>query len=255
MARSSEPGRSTANRLFAILDAFDRRHAVLTLSEISERSGIPMPTAMRLLRELVSWGAVERNTDHSYQIGVRLWQVGWLAPGPRDLRRVARPIMEHLHEATSEAVQLAILNNSSALAVEKISGSRSARNVTEVAAPLPLHATAVGKVMLGFTDGLYERTLGGRALRVFTPSTITNHRQLSEEIRASRRDHLGYSREEFTSGTSSVAAPVFAADGELVAVLGILTSSPIALRRLAPAVRTAAMSISDRLGHDMRVSP
>jgi DNA-binding IclR family transcriptional regulator len=248
VAASSEPGRSTADRLFTLLYAFERGPATMTLTELSLATGIPIATTYRITRELLAAGALERNADGTYQIGMRLWELGFRAPRQRSLRHVARPVMENLHEATSTTVQLVVLDGHRAVCVEKVSGSRSATNVTEVAGKLPLHATGVGKVILAFTPE--ERAnVASRPLRRFTPMTVVDQSALDGELVRMRRDYVGYCREEMTIGTASVAAPIFDLNGEFVAALGVLTGSPAALPRLAPTVRAAALTISQRLGH------
>jgi DNA-binding IclR family transcriptional regulator len=249
MAASSEPGRSTASRLFAVLFAFDRAHPTMTLTALASATGLPIATTYRLVRELVTAGALERNEDSSYQIGLRLWRQGALAPRQRDLRTIARPVMESLHEATRETVQLAVLESARVLCVEKVSGSRSATNITEVAGGLPLHASGVGKVILGFADPDALPDVGGRRLRRFTVHTNVDPEVLDQEVRRTRAEFVAYCREELTLGTCSVASPVFDAEGVFVAALGVLTGSRASLNRLAPAVRSSAMLISKRLGH------
>ncbi|MDQ3733293.1 MAG: IclR family transcriptional regulator [Actinomycetota bacterium] len=220
----------------------------MTLTQLSHASGLPIATTYRLACELVKSGAIERNDDGQFQIGLRLWELGSLAPRQRDLCRVARPMMENLHEATLETVQLAVLENHRALCVEKISGSQSVSNVTEVARGLPLHATSVGKIILAFSEaGLDE--LAGRRLRRYTPHTVINTGKIAEELARIRREYVAFVRDEFTVGTASAASPIFDGRGEFVAALGVLTSSPPSRRGLGPAVRIAALSISQRLGH------
>jgi DNA-binding IclR family transcriptional regulator len=70
-----------------------------------------------------------------------------------------------------------------------------------------------------------------------------------------RRNGVAYAREEITLGSLSVAAPVQGADGAVVAALGVvLTQGRGDLRRLAPAVRTAAISTSRALQERARLS-
>ncbi|MGV9669671.1 MULTISPECIES: helix-turn-helix domain-containing protein [unclassified Gordonia (in: high G+C Gram-positive bacteria)] len=54
---TSAPGQTVAARTLAVLAAFDRDHRWLTLTEIADRADLPLPTAHRLAREFVSWGA------------------------------------------------------------------------------------------------------------------------------------------------------------------------------------------------------
>jgi DNA-binding IclR family transcriptional regulator len=67
-----EAGRTSSSRLFAVLAAFATAHPTLTLTEIAERSGLPLATSHRLARELVAWGALERRPDGRYEVGLRL---------------------------------------------------------------------------------------------------------------------------------------------------------------------------------------
>src|SRR5581483_5447115 len=71
---------TAADRLLAVLAAFDRSAPALTLTEISRRAGLTLPTAHRLVALLTAWGALERDTSGAYHIGLRLWEVGALAP-------------------------------------------------------------------------------------------------------------------------------------------------------------------------------
>jgi len=245
MARSSEPGRSSASRLFAVLGCFSRAHASMTLSSIAAAADLPMATAYRAAKELVAAGVLERNADGSYQIGLRLWTLGSLAPRLRDLREIARPLMERLHESTGAAVQLVVEDAGQAICIDKLSGVRSVRNITEVARGLPLHATSVGKVILAFSPPRRGRA---PVLSRYTPYTITDPAVLAAELTQIRADLVGYCRQELTVGTVSVASPVFHADGSLAGALGVLAGSPAAFPRLRSATREAASSISRRLG-------
>jgi DNA-binding IclR family transcriptional regulator len=248
MAASSQPGRSTADRLFAVLSEFARGPATMSLTELSLATGIPIATTYRITRHLLDAEALERNADGSFQIGFRLWELGARAPRHRALRHIARPVMENLHEATAATVQLVVLDGHRAVCVEKVSGSRAASDVTEVAGKLPLHATGVGKVILAFTPQVRAH-IASRSLQRFTPMTVVDQAGLDAQLLQTYRDHVAYCRDELTVGTASAAAPVFDQRGELVAALGVLTGSPAALRDLAPAVLTGARTISQRLGH------
>ena len=249
MAGSSQPGRSAASRLFAVLNAFDHSRPTMNLTGISNAAELPIATTFRIVGELVNAGAIERNDDGTYQVGLRLWEIGSLAPRQRDLRRVARPLMENLYEVANETVQLAVPDRDSAVCVEKISGTRSASNVSEVGGPLPLHASAVGKVFLAFCEMADGAVSFPTELRAFTPKTIVDPAVLETELQRVRTQFVGLSREEFTLRTWSVAAPVFDDEMRLVAALGILTRFPAALRQLGLAVRTAALTISQRMGY------
>lgn len=243
---SGEPGRTTTSRVLAILGAFSHASRLLTLAELSEHSGLPVPTVHRLARELVEWGALEKSDTGRYRIGMRLWEVGSLAPAQQSLRNVALPFMQDLYEATHENVQLAVRDGNKLLYVEAISGHRSVETTTKVAGNLPLHATGVGKVVLAFSEPELLSHVLAEGPAAVTPFTITDHREIAKVIQKVRVDLVAYSREELTLGVSAVAAPILANDGTLIAALAIVARSSVNLTALAPAVRTAALSIGRR---------
>ena len=75
----------------ARIKAFQAEHPELTLSEISRRSGLPLTTTHRLVRELSAWGALERGADGRYHIGLHLWEIAALGGPPRRVAPVWPP--------------------------------------------------------------------------------------------------------------------------------------------------------------------
>ena len=143
-------GRSVISKVVALLDAFTPASPELSLNELAALTGLPVSTTYRLASELVAWGGLERVEGGGYRIGLRLWEIGSLAPRGETLREVALPFMHDLYEATHENVHLAVLDGTEALYVEKLSGRRAMPVRTRRGGRLPLHATAVGKVLLAY---------------------------------------------------------------------------------------------------------
>src|SRR5690606_33414797 len=100
---------TVTSRVLDILEAFSADRAALTITQISQRAGLPLSTAHRLVGELTCWGALERDADGLYRIGLRLFEVAALAPRGPALRAAAMPFLEDLYEATHENVHLAVL--------------------------------------------------------------------------------------------------------------------------------------------------
>jgi DNA-binding IclR family transcriptional regulator len=69
----SRAGVSVTSRALALIGAFDGRHRRLSLSQLAERAQLPLPTAHRLVGELVAWGALSRTPSGEYVVGRRLW--------------------------------------------------------------------------------------------------------------------------------------------------------------------------------------
>ena len=241
---------SAADRLLAVLAAFDRTASALSLTEISRRAGLTLPTAHRLVGLLTTWGALERDASGAYHIGLRLWEIGALAPRGLALREAAMPYLEDLYEATHENVQLAVRDGMDVVYIERISGRSAVGVLARVGAHWPLHATGVGLVLLAHCDPAFqEEYLASEQLASFTPFTVTDPATLRRMLAEVRRCGFAISERQITDDALSVAAPVRGAHGEVVAAVSVVV--PCAGARtsaLAPAVRLAGLGISRALG-------
>ena len=244
MTSTSSSGRSMAARTLAVLGTFDTAHPQRSLTELAGAAGLPLSTAHRLVAELVAWGALTRRPDGRYEIGRRLWDLGLLAPVSLGLRDVALPFLQDISAATGENAHLAVRDGTSALYVERISGSRSVPIVSRSGSRLPLHATGVGKVLLAHSDeAVVAQTLA--VARRTTPYTVVAPGALRRQLAEVRRRGHATTSEEMTLGTRSVAVPVADSTGTVFAALGIVVSSSRRdLTRLVPVLAVAARGIA-----------
>jgi DNA-binding IclR family transcriptional regulator len=233
--------------VLAILGAFDEQRPRLTLSELAHAAGLPVSTAHRLVGELHSWGALERDGEGRYMLGRRLWKLGTLTPVARELREASLPAMQDLYEATHENVQLAVREGPTALYVDRIHGPRSVPVLSRPGVPLPLHATGVGKVLLAWAPpAVVEECIAD--LQRITRYTIVERGRMMRELSSVRR--LGYSRtiEEMGYGTCSLSVPVVDGNDQVVAALALVTPSVRRdLVKFVPALRVASASITRRM--------
>jgi DNA-binding IclR family transcriptional regulator len=236
---------SVAGKVMAILDAFAPGDRGVTLTEICRRSGLPLATGHRLLGELTSGGFLERHPDGTYRIGIRLWRIAAQSPAAAGLRELALPHMEDLYEATHENVQLAVVRNGRALYLERLRGARSVPILSRVGVELPLHATGVGKVLLAFLPEDRQEKVIADGLTPQTSHTIVDAGRLRLNLAEIRRVGYAVTREEMTLGSCSVAAPIRDSEQRVVAAISLVARNSTAdLRRLTPAVLTAARALS-----------
>jgi DNA-binding IclR family transcriptional regulator len=239
---------SVTSRALRVLGAFSAEHPDLSLSEIGRRAGLPLATVHRLVGELVAWGALERDGRGRYCVGLRLWEVAALAPRGLGLREVAMPFLEDLYEATHENVQLAVLDGTDVVYLERISGRNAVPVLTRVGGRWPAHATGVGLVLLAYAPvEAQERYLAG-PLAVFTGRTIADPATLRRALAEVRHQGFAVSDGQVTLDALSVAAPVRDRRNDVVAALSIVVRRGVTgPATLAPAVRTAALGISRAL--------
>jgi DNA-binding IclR family transcriptional regulator len=245
---SAGPGVSVTSRVLSILGVFDGENRSLTLTEIAQRAGLPLPTAHRLVGELAAWGALQRTSRGAYVIGRRLWDLGLLAPVQTDLRDVASPFLQDLYGATLATVHLAVRDGAAALYLDRVSGHASVPVVSKTGGRLPLHSTGVGKVLLAFAPAAVRAQVLAAPLQRFTPYTIASPSRLASQLERILKDGYATTAEEMTLGACSVAIPVSVA-GQVVASLGIVVPDLRSRARLVPAMQVAAQGIARILTH------
>jgi DNA-binding IclR family transcriptional regulator len=105
-ARVSVGGAQSVDRAGDILLAFTHRQPVLTLGDIAEKSGLPKPTAHRLIQSLISRGLMQRTVEGKYELGFRLYELGVIARTRISLTTLASSALEALAAETGETVIL-----------------------------------------------------------------------------------------------------------------------------------------------------
>lgn len=241
-------GPSVTSRVIAVLSAFSAEHLALTLSQLSRRAELPLTTTHRLVGELSALGALERDEHGRYRIGVRLWEIASLAPRAGGLREAAMPFLEDLFDATRENVQLAVLDGIDVLYVERLSARNAIPVVSRVGGRLPVHATAVGQVLLAHAPVDVQEEVLASSLARITDKTITSPRALRTLLAEVRRTGISIADGQVDTHSLSVAAPIYGPSDTVVAGLSIVVPANGQGSLFAPAVRSAARGISRALG-------
>ncbi len=245
-----DASRSVLARGLRLLDAFGSGDTTLTLTELAERTGLPKPTAYRLLSQLVAWGGLERD-GCAYRIGMKLFVLGQRVPLQRRLRDAALPYLEDLYEATHENIHLSVLDGAGTLFLEKVSGRDSMPIGSRVGVRMPAYCTATGKVLLAFGPAEQLHRVVDAGLVRHTPRTIVLPDLLRLDLARTLERGYGINREEAEVGVSAVAAPVFDHHQRVIAAISITGyAHRLDHERLAPAVVTAARSLSRELSRE-----
>jgi DNA-binding IclR family transcriptional regulator len=190
------------SRAAQILRALDGEPAGLSLSVLSERTGLPRSTVHRLLAALEVEGFVAAAAPSGrMRLGPELLRLA--ESGRPDLQQLLRPKMQALFDDLNETIDLAVLDADHLRFVDQIPAPHRLRAVSAVGATFPLHCTANGKAVLSLmTDDEVRRLLPARLPR-HTPNTITSRKALLVELEEIRAEGIAFDREEHTEGISA----------------------------------------------------
>jgi len=243
------------DRALRILDLFDEQTRELKITEISSRMQLHKSTVHSLLRTLQMHGYIAQDEDNGkYRLGMTLLEKGQLLLRGMDLREVARPHLESLAGAKGQTTHLVILDGAEGVYIDKVEGARAAIRYSRIGRRVPLHSSAVGKVLAAFQKPpQLERLLRGYTYATRTEHTIDSEARFLAELEQVRAEGIGYDREENEPGVRCAAAPIFNHSGNIAAAMSISTMvahvDDAELAKLIELLRGEADAISQRLGY------
>ncbi len=242
---ATDSRRSVISKLSVILRAFSQGGAY-TLSELADHTGLPVSTTHRLATELAEWQVLERCDYRRFRPGLSLQTLGASSSCAMSMRDQAAPVLEDLSRATGAITRLGVLDGLSVSYIHK--AARQPVSQFSPAATLPLHATAMGKVLLAFAPGAVVDTFLAQRLRAYTRHTITDSDRFRWTLKLARAHRLAVSDGELQLNQMAVAAPVFGVGGPIVAALEVMVDDCATdLNPVRPALIVAAGSLSREL--------
>lgn len=255
---------SASNKSYAKIQSVARAAEILKAfinadswgpTELAQHVGLHKSVVHRLLVTLAGSGVLTRNAETGqYGLGPVIAQLQPRAGLNGALKQVARPYLQRLAAASGETVSLCVREEGQGLCIDYVDSPQSMRFTVSTGQTFPLNAGCVGKVILAFQpedfiEGLIER----KALKRYTPNTITDPKKLRAELLQIRKLGCAFSDSEITPGSRSVGAPVYGPDGRVFASLAISAPSfrmpDNELDRFIAMVRSEAAGLSRELGY------
>lgn len=228
-----------------------------TPRELSQALRWNVSTCYHVLNTLESKGYAVRDAAHNaFRLGP---SVGRLAQGYSArfaLLPALRPIIIELARITSENAYLAVCEDPEVVIAEIVEGTQRVK--VERLHPgyvEHLHARALGKAVLAYLPWQQARSRYlPEKLAKLTPATKTNLEAIRAELESTRARGYSLDLEEFCEGVCCVGAPVFDAQGAVVASVSVSVPTyrfePVQVE-LIRAVREAARQATRLLGGDV----
>ncbi|MCY0897883.1 MAG: IclR family transcriptional regulator [Firmicutes bacterium] len=196
----------------------------LSVTEISQKTGIQLSTCHHLVKTLLQDNLLQRAAQpHQYVLGqtVRYWGNQYLRQHP--LPDLVQDTLNSVARETGETTYLAIWRETRSVIIAIAHGSQALR-VDGLVLHYGSHtlARASGKLLLAFQDAqTVETVLSQEPLIPRTPRTLTQPDQIYQELARIRTDQVAYDREEFEVGIQCIAVPVYTLEQRVIAALSI----------------------------------
>jgi len=219
---SSSPSAPLA-RAFHILDAVTQAQGPISVAELAKQTAIPKPTAHRLIRHLIAEGLLRSDPVNGGLVpGQRIWtmfsnlQAGSWQSGP------LHALMEQLVSEIGETCNLGVFDHDTVLYIERVECDWPIRIQLGAGSRVPLHASAIGKMLLAHLPAAARRKFLNTVPRPsLTANTITDPRQLESEFSRIRRLGYALNNSENMDGLIGLAVPVRSSKGRVVAGLSV----------------------------------
>ncbi|GIF06599.1 IclR family transcriptional regulator [Actinoplanes siamensis] len=223
----------------------------LGLSEIARALDLAKGTTHGILRTLQGVGFVEQDrVSGQYQLGAALLHLGTSYLDINELRSRSINWADPLAARSGEAVRIGTVLQGQVLVVHHVFRPDDTFQTLDVGTLLPLHATALGKVLLAYRAGSPRDEL-----TAYTRKTLVTPRDIGAALDRIREHGWAADIEEHTLGQAAVAAPIRGYGGLVIGAIGV--SGPVERicdshyrphPHLITSVRDAARAISREMG-------
>ncbi|GLY26669.1 IclR family transcriptional regulator C-terminal domain-containing protein [Kineosporia sp. NBRC 101731] len=238
-------------RGLAVIRCFDADHAELTLSDVARRSGTSRATARRILHTLEDLGYV-RMRDARFTLTPRVLELGgaYLASSP--LPVLARPHLSDLTATCDESSSMSELDGDDIVYVARVERRRIMTVAIGIGTRFPAYATSMGRVLLaGRPAAWVDAYLSRVPLVGFTSHTMEDAGQLRSEVDRVRDQGWCLVDEELEPGLRSVAAPVIAPSGEVIAAVNISTTTRRSIEEIRAELLEPLLACAREIGADL----
>ncbi|MEO7243257.1 MAG: SMP-30/gluconolactonase/LRE family protein [Variovorax sp.] len=245
-------GLGVLEKAMGLLDIVSKAPTALTFTELLRASQLPKATLHRILATLTREGLLRYAAESkTYPLGFRLLELAHEVWSDFDLRVAAEDELQRLHGVTGAPVHLAVLDRDQMVVIASYGIGRDARNQARVGARWPVHATAVGKIVLSYLDAPRQAELLKKLmLGACTEATLTTTALLQSDLDLCRARSYALEWDEYEVGRMAVAAPILDIEGRAIGALAIGGDSTRMEQAQAHALSAAAIGAARAIAHN-----
>lgn len=194
----------------SVLRAFAKKGPNLTLSDISQVTGMVPPTATRFIRTLEDLGYLHRDpTTRFYSLTPKILSIGFSFVENVDVRhRVSKYLLEITKQMNVDT-GCAILDHTEVVYIERFRSNSMLGLHLTVGSRLPAYNTAMGRAILAFLEPEeVEAILDASEMKSYTPNTLVEKKDLLKRLELVRKEGVAVNKQELAIGMAAIAAPV-----------------------------------------------
>ena len=211
-----------------VIQAFTQQNPSMTISQLSVKTGLSRAAVRRCLYTLTKLGFAGAEDGQRYALRPRMLSLSHTYTTSSNLSTAAQPILERMSQTFRESFSVATLDGDEIVYIARTQvPSRVMAVDLHIGSRLPAYCTSMGRVLLAYLppDQL-EAYLNRAVLTPHTTRTITTVEKLRLALRNVRR--LGYAvvDQELEVGLRSLAVPVYAPNGRVVATVNLSGNAP-----------------------------
>ncbi len=209
-------------KIFEIIEIL-KDHKELRLHEIVSLSSINKSTAHRILNELIKENYVQFNKDNKrYRLGLKFLEITNFIMEDITLIRAAKEIIDELNNLTKETIHLALMNGDKAVYVDKRESKNAIRMYSSLGKEVLLYCSAIGKAILASTSAQERDKIIEKIQFVkYTNHTITNAKDLKEEIEKIQKQNYSIDNEEREENIFCIGSAIKDHKNEVVGAISI----------------------------------
>jgi DNA-binding IclR family transcriptional regulator len=228
-----------------VLEAFVPEKPSWKMQELGQHLGWDKATSHRFLTKLVDLRMLDRDDDGNFSLGPLILDLSARYMSTHPVRQRLVQVMTEVRDLTGLTTQAGYLSRGRVVIALSEEGNTMVKASAALGASLPLHATAIGKVILAqLNDDSLDGYLGGDLAR-FTPHTVVSSRQVRAELAGVRADGLAWAGSELEQGLDAVAVALPTSIFGVAAGLGCSgpSAAMVDRRALEAALRKVAMDV------------
>ena len=210
-----------------VIQAFTQQTPQMTISHLSLRTGLSRAAVRRCLYTLTKLGFAGTEDGSRYALRPRMLSLSQTYAASNDLAVAAQPVLERMSAAHRESFSVATLDGDDIVYIARTSAARMMTVDLHIGSRLPAYCTSMGRVLLAhLPPEALEQYLARVVLTPLTTRTITSADKLRPLLRSVRRNGYAVCDQEYEVGLRSLAVPVYAPSGRVVATLNLSGSAP-----------------------------